>query len=277
MSAAFAVAAAVALIAIVTLALTARRAAAERSRAEQLRDQLRAAVDARAETEARLQHNQEALAEAEQRDQENQAALAQAESRLRQQEEDALAGAAQPLPHDEGAGPPSVEAAGEAGAAPLAEEGDRRAAVAGALWELERFRLEREWAELSGTPTPLPEPWDGGIHAAMAVELEIIREVIGVPTRLDPAGAPPMDPLTALGAARLTAEVLRGVARVGEEIVVSFEPDGEVVANIATDGEGTAPDLGRLRTVAEQLGGDLVVLPTDDGLQARLRLPARPA
>src|SRR5262245_57358643 len=48
-----------------------------------------------------------------------------------------------------------------------------RLAAADTLWELERVRLEREWREVTGIPVPLPQPWDGSIRAALAVELEI--------------------------------------------------------------------------------------------------------
>jgi hypothetical protein len=146
-----------------------------------------------------------------------------------------------------------------------------------ALWDLERLRLEREWAEVSGTAAPLPEPWDGTVRAAVAVELEIIREVVGIPTQLEPDGAPPLDPVTALGTARLIEELLRSLARIGEEIVVAFTAGNEITATIATDGDGTTPDLGRLTAAAAGLGTSLAVLPTADGLQARLRLPTHPA
>jgi hypothetical protein len=109
----------------------------------------------------------------------------------------------------------------------------------------------------------------------VAVELEIIREVVGIPTQMQPDGAPSMDPILALGAARLTSEVIRALARVGEEIVVSFTTDGQVTATIATDGEARPPDVAQLNAAAAGLGGDLVVTPIQDGLEARLRLPAR--
>src|SRR5262245_58863232 len=61
-----------------------------------------------------------------------------------------------------------------------ATDAEDRLAAADTLWELERVRLEREWREFTGIPTPLPESWDGSIRAALAVELELIREVIGI-------------------------------------------------------------------------------------------------
>ena len=161
----------------------------------------------------------------------------------------------------------------------------------------ERVRLEREWREVTGTPAPLPEPWDGSIRAALAVELEIIREVIGVPTVLEPSGpglgagadpppsGPPTpanppasrDPVVALGVARLTGEMLRALARVGEEVVVSVEPDDAVTVRVATDVGGPAPDLGTLPEAAAALGRDLDVHPVPGGLEARLHPTGQPA
>jgi hypothetical protein len=162
------------------------------------------------------------------------------------------------------------------------ERADRRAAdvegrfaAIGALWELERVRLEREWAEVTGSTAPLPEPWDGGSRAALAAELEIIREVIGVPSRLEPAvAARPEDPFTALGTFRLAAEVLRALARVGEEMEVAFQADGAVTMAIATDGVAGDPHLERLTAAAAAMGGELAVLPTAEGFRARVHLPA---
>jgi hypothetical protein len=171
----------------------------------------------------------------------------------------------------------ALTAAGE-----RADRSDRRAAdiegrvaAIAALWELERVRLEREWAEVTGSTAALPEPWDGGSRAALAVELEIIREVIGVPSRMEPAGeARPEDPFTAMGTFRLAAEVLRALARVGEEMEVAFEGDGAVTMTILTDGVAAEPHLERLTAAAAAMGGELGVLRTAGGLQARLQLPA---
>jgi hypothetical protein len=177
-----------------------------------------------------------------------------------------------------------------------ADVSERRAAAAedrlvGAdtLWELERLRLEREWREVTGIPVPLPQPWDGSIRAAIAVELEIIREVIGIPTRLEPddahdASEAPIagvaaagraaaggDPVATLGVARLSAEVLRSLARVGEELVVVVDPEGSVTMAVATEGAGPEPDLGRLPEAATSLGGDLALRPIAGGFEARFR------
>jgi hypothetical protein len=254
MTAAFAVAAAVAVVAIVLLVLTARRTgaavAAERSRADQLEAELGSAREARSEVEDRLHQDDLAL------------------------------GAA-------------VEGADVSELRATTAEG--RLAAADTLWELERLRLEREWREVTGTPVPLPQPWDGSIRAAIAVELEIIREVIGIPTRLEPgdpaaaseapgpvAAAPDpeavgQDPVATLGVARLSAEVLRSLARVGEELVVVVEPEGSVTMAVATEGTGPEPNLGRLPEAATSLGGDLALRPIAGGFEARFRLAPQSA
>jgi hypothetical protein len=258
MSAAFAVAAVVAVAAIVALVVTVRRGAAARAtwrdRADQLQDQVRLAEQARAEAEGRLQQDEVALDAAVERADVSERRATEAESRL---------------------------------------------AAADTLWALERVRLEREWREVTGIPAPLPEPWDGSIRAALAVELEIIREVIGVPTALESGGpgaagagsadrasngparptSPPgsTDPVVALGVARLTGELLRALARVAEEVVVSVEPDDAVTVRVATEVGGPAPDLGTLAGAATALGRDLDVHPVAGGLEARLHPTGQPA
>jgi hypothetical protein len=234
MTIAFSVAAAVALLAILTLVVTTRRAAAQleaaRSQVQQLEDQLRSADSARPEAEPPAQADPPALAAALERADRSDRRAAAAEGRL---------------------------------------------SAAGMLWELERLRLEREWADVAGATVPLPEPWDGGIRPAIAVELEIIREVIGVPSRLEPdRAASPADPVTTMSTARLTAEALRDLARVSEEIVVSLAPDGAVTMTIASEDAGTEPHLAHLSAAAAAMGGELAVIPTGEGLQARLCLPA---
>jgi hypothetical protein len=155
-----------------------------------------------------------------------------------------------------------------------AADAAHRLVAAGILWDLERLRLEREWAEVAGMPAPLPEPWDGSIRAALAVELEIIREVMGVPGRLQsPSVATTVDPIAAVTGFRLTAEVVRSLARVGDEIAVSFAGGGVVTIDLATHGVGPGPDLARPMAAAAALGGELTLLPTERGFRARLRLP----
>lgn len=168
----------------------------------------------------------------------------------------------------------AVEWAEEAQQGADAAEG--RLAATGTLWDLERTRLEREWTEVTGTPAPLPQPWDGGIRAAVAVELEIIREVMGVPSSLESPGPwGELDPVDAMTAFRLIAEVLRRLARVGDELAVSFGAGGVVSMTLATQGGAPIPDLTRPTALAAAFGAELTLLPAPEGFQAQLRLPER--
>jgi hypothetical protein len=268
MTPAFAVAAVVAVVAIAALVVTVRKQSAARAAARGQSEQL----------EARLQAADQARAEAEQRSQQGERALEAALRRVDVSERRA------------------TDAEGRLAAAGTPDAEGRRAA-ADTLWDLERVRLQREWREVTGTPAPLPEPWDGSVRAALAVELEIIREVIGVPTLLQPGGptaatgadpapnGPPrpanpvgsQDPVVALGLARLTGEMLRALARVAEEVVVWVEPQDAVTIRVATEVPGPAPDLGTLTEAAQALGRDLALHPVAGGLEARLRAAGEPA
>ena len=150
--------------------------------------------------------------------------------------------------------------------------------VADALWELERLRLEREWYAIGGLAMPMPAGWDGGdgtdLSAAVAVELEVIREVVGTPGRLDPPTRPvTADPATAIIVTRLAGELLRTLARGGLELSVSIEDDDELAVAVATGATETAEDLSRLAAAADRAGGSLDVRSLDDGVRVEVRLP----
>lgn len=158
--------------------------------------------------------------------------------------------------------------------------------AAGPLWELERLRLEREWADVAGPSAPLPVPWDGTLRSVVAIELDIIREVVGTPSLVESAPAAPTSPLPSttepnvamtVAASRLVIETLRRMAKAGEEITVSFETDTDVTMSIATDGAGLDPDLSGLTEAAAGFGGQLALMPTASGFVARLRLPPDPS
>jgi hypothetical protein len=235
MNIAFAVAAVVAVIAIVTFVLFARKAAEQLARERRRAEQL----------DEQLRSTQDALTEAEARGQ--------------------TAKASSDLP-DEGQRPGPDPAA-------VANDG---AGFATALWELERLRLEREWAEVAGTPAPTPVPWDRGLRAAIAVELEIIREVIGTPSQLEPAvQSEDTNPETALAATLLATEVLRRLAHVGDEMMVSVSADADVSVAVTTVLADAEPDLSRLTAAAAALGGELTLSSNSGELKTHLRLPAR--
>jgi hypothetical protein len=138
--------------------------------------------------------------------------------------------------------------------------------------------LEREWADIVGPSTPLPVPWDGSVRGVVAVELDIIREVIGTPSHIEPATASgAAEPALAVATARLATEVLRRLAKAGEEISVTFATDTDVTMAVATEGDEAKPDLSDLTTTAAELGGRLTFLETDEGFEAQLRVPALPS
>ena len=163
-------------------------------------------------------------------------------------------------------------------AQPGASEGTAVADVADALWELERLRLEREWYAIGGLAMPMPAGWDGAggtdLSAAVAVELEVIREVVGTPGHLDPpAKAVTADPATAIIVTRLAGELLRTLARGGLELSVSIEDDDELAVAVATAAAETVEDLSRLATAASRAGGSLDVQSVDEGVRVEVRLP----
>jgi hypothetical protein len=173
-----------------------------------------------------------------------------------------------------------------------AEDAERRAAtrelsgsgvgavadVADALWELERLRLEREWNAIGGLALPMPAGWDGAdgtdLSAAVAVELEVIREVVGTPGRIaTPTQPVTADPATAIIVTRLAGELLRTLARGGLELSVSIEAEDDLAVAVATPAAEAADDLSRLAIAASRAGGRLDVQPVDDGVRVEVRLP----
>ena len=271
MTAAFAAAAAVAVVAIVVLVLTARRGrqllAGEKVRVERLEKELHEEAEGR---QLAVAERGEALAESRQAVDERERALDERRHAVEERghaEDRILAADAARLE--------AVERAERAERSLAVRRDDDR--VDAALLDLERLRVEREWGEVTGTAEPLPQPWDGSMQAAIAAELEIVREVIGVPTRVDPAGASGLPTPRATGsAARLTAELLRSLARGGEDLAVSFDSAGAVIIRVATLRPGSEPDLAPFGTVAAALGGDLSVHPTTDGFEVRLHLAGPP-
>lgn len=149
-----------------------------------------------------------------------------------------------------------------------------------ALWQLLRVRVEREWGEIAGVGTALPVAWDGSIAAAVAVELESIRENIGTPGQLTMAGPDdlPAGSLGAVATVLLAGELLRALARVGEELQVQLSPDGlQVLVSAgpsAMDATADRAVLAHLADVAASADMELLVTPDGDGLRALLVLSA---
>jgi hypothetical protein len=148
------------------------------------------------------------------------------------------------------------------------------------LAEIERVRLEREWKEVAGPDAGLPVRWDGSLHNALAVELEIIREVTGTPGRLEQdgegagAGADEAS-VWVLGA--LGCELLRVVARYADEVVVRLEAAPGMAPAIVAEGlRGSIPaELSSIEMGAKALGVSLEVEQAGDGFVATLSAESR--
>ncbi len=163
-----------------------------------------------------------------------------------------------------------------------ADEAERRAGEAeragadfesaGAVWELERLRVQREWLDVVGPGVALPVPWDGTVAAVVATELSVIREIIGTPSELAVREAPrASSPARAAVTARVSVELLRTLARSGEEMDVVLTGDALTVGQPISPGE-SAPDLADLARVAKDAGLELTVEAAGGRSQARLLL-----
>lgn len=133
----------------------------------------------------------------------------------------------------------------------------------------ERVRLEREWGELAGTTAPLPAGWDGTLGPALAVELELIREVVGTPSTLEVSGG---DAAGAGFRIAMCAEFLRAVARNADEMRVLVD-DG-VVVWASTAGLGSpdgSPHLEALKRLSVVGVSEVLAEPCESGFKATMR------
>lgn len=153
-----------------------------------------------------------------------------------------------------------------------AERSGAESDAARTVWDLERLRVEREWLDVVGPGVPLPVAWDGTIVAVVATELSVIREVIGTPSDLSVhSPTPPTSPVRAAVTARVSVEMLRTLARSGEEMNVQLDGETMTVTQPLYSGE-QPPGLDSLIEVARAAGLDLS-LRTDEGRSvARLAL-----
>lgn len=271
MTAAFFVTLAVAVIALAALALSVRsraallsreRTAAE-SRSAELTDALRQAEENRRALEEARAVAEEARAVAEQSRSESEAARAAADEADR--------------------GRVEAERRAETFQAEIlraeAAAADRRVSTAttpgpgAVLWQLERLRCEREWSEVVGPGVPLPVEWDETLGAVLATEMAIVREVIGTPGEVEVSAPVPLSDLPqAATTVRLGVELVRTLARSGEEMVVSVSPDS-VTVDQRVLGPAAPGGLEHLRAVARTAGSDITVEGGDQRLLARLDLP----
>lgn len=153
-----------------------------------------------------------------------------------------------------------------------AEKAGEESEAARAVWELERLRLEREWLDVVGPGVPLPAAWDGTVAAVVATELAVIREVIGTPSELSVHSPPrPPSPARAAVVARVSVELLRALARSGEEMEVTV--DGRAVSVFQPLQPGDRPpDLAALTGVARSAGLELTFELEEGRSVARLAL-----
>ena len=131
---------------------------------------------------------------------------------------------------------------------------------------LERVRLDREWLEVAGPGVELPTLWDGSLAAGLAIELAVIREVIGTPSEMSViVSRPCRDPV----ALRVACELLRALARSGDEMYVEIT-DHEIAVSQDQD---HIPDLTYLQLAAEHSGMALSAALEGTKVSTRLALP----
>lgn len=141
-----------------------------------------------------------------------------------------------------------------------------------AVREIERLRVLREWADVVGPGIALPVDWDRGIAAVVAAELSVIRETMGTPSELELAtDRQVLDPATAAVAGRAGVELLRRLARSGEEMSVSLDQRALSVAQPLARDENR-PDLSDLIEACSSAGMRLVIEEADNSWRVVLDL-----
>lgn len=115
------------------------------------------------------------------------------------------------------------------------------------MLQLEQVRLGREWLEVAGPGVELPVPWDGSLASGLAIELAVIREVIGTPSDMSVTASRPLrDPI----ALRVACELLRALARSGDEMRVVLSDEALTVVQY----QDHIPDVAPLQEAAEESG-----------------------
>lgn len=153
-----------------------------------------------------------------------------------------------------------------------AERAGAESGAARAVWELERLRVEREWLDVVGPGVPLPVEWDGTIAAVIATELSVIREVIGTPSDLSVQSPPrPASPASAAVSARVGVEMLRTLARSGEEMGVTVDREAVTVTQPLYPGD-PPPEVAALAEVARSAGLELTLETVEGRSTVRLSL-----
>lgn len=137
-----------------------------------------------------------------------------------------------------------------------------------AIETAERVRLEREWRELAGPAAPLPAGWDATLGSALAVELELIREVVGTPSTLEVASG---DAPGAGYRIAMCAEFLRAVARDADEMTVLVD-DGVVVWATSAGQDATGSShFEHLKRFSVEGVSEVLAEPAEGGFKATIR------
>jgi hypothetical protein len=158
-----------------------------------------------------------------------------------------------------------------------AQSGDTRSL---GLWALERHRQAR----VAGTPllgNMLGPGLDvaSELHAAVSLELELLREEVGTHAELvELALGDPVDPREALAALRVVQELAATLAKRADELRVTIrrEQDGAVVIVEALGWTDPVPSQPALEQGVHALDGSLQLTNGDETLTATARLD-RPA
>lgn len=271
MTVAFAAALAVAVVSLVALGFTTRRSSvvARRERTE-TQSRSRELADARREAEESTKKAEDAAQEAAAA----RAAAAETESRLADAERRAFDADRRASEAEQRAEAFQAEILrAESRAAERRAEAAVTPSAGSVLWQLERLRCEREWSEVVGPGVPLPVVWDETLGAVLATEMAIVREVIGTSGEVESAEPVPLSELPqAAATVRLGVELVRTLARSGEEMVVIVGP-GSVEVEQRLMSPASPALFDRLRAVAQAVGGELGVESDPESLTARLTLP----
>jgi hypothetical protein len=158
-----------------------------------------------------------------------------------------------------------------------AQSGDARSL---GLWALERHRQAR----VAGTPlvgSAIGPGIDvaGELHAAVALELELLREEVGTHAELVALTlGDPVDPREALAALRVVQELAATLAKRADELQVRIERDDDdaVVTVVAVGWNDPVPSQPALEQGVSALDGSLELSNGDGTLTAVARLD-RPA
>jgi hypothetical protein len=151
----------------------------------------------------------------------------------------------------------------------LAEAVARRdeKAMANAMWALELERSYRQWRDVIVPDPTSARPFEAttGQQLAFAVsqEVERLREEVGVSIRFEGTLAVDLEAETALGALRISEELLALAAKSADEIVVRVDQpeDGNAAVSVTVDCAGW-------ETESDPVATDLMT--TVQGMAARL-------